>query len=148
MAKQDGILRTRFMSGAAGLALLTALVGALLGVGGFTFYYAEGFSYPSSDPDACVNCHMPYMRDGATKVSDHWVRRPLLDTVQAAKKAGATDDQLKGALDLQRKAQWLLNFIAPGSEQIAAKWVGWPARVGASIPRPATAAGGQRYRPP
>lgn len=27
---------------------------------------------------ACADCHMPYMRDGATKVSDHWVRSPLL----------------------------------------------------------------------
>ncbi len=28
---------------------------------------------------ACADCHMPYMRDGATKVSDHWVRSPLLN---------------------------------------------------------------------
>ncbi len=28
---------------------------------------------------ACADCHMPCMRDGATKVSDHWVRSPLLD---------------------------------------------------------------------
>jgi nitrite reductase (cytochrome c-552) len=98
---------------------------------------------------------MPYMRDGATKVSDHWVRSPLLnvnracqtchhfaedeikarvdliqqrnydllqrggaaivallDAVQAAKQAGATDEQLTDALDLQRKAQWRLDFIA------------------------------------
>ena len=27
---------------------------------------------------SCADCHMPYMRDGATKVSDHWVRSPLL----------------------------------------------------------------------
>jgi nitrite reductase (cytochrome c-552) len=27
---------------------------------------------------ACADCHMPYMRDGATKISDHWVRSPLL----------------------------------------------------------------------
>jgi nitrite reductase (cytochrome c-552) len=25
---------------------------------------------------ACADCHMPYMRDGASKVSDHWVRSP------------------------------------------------------------------------
>lgn len=104
---------------------------------------------------SCADCHMPYMRDGATKVSDHWVRSPLLnvsracqtchnqpeaeilarvdviqdrnhellqrggaalmdllDAVVAAKQAGATDAQLKDALELQRKAQWRLDFIA------------------------------------
>jgi nitrite reductase (cytochrome c-552) len=104
---------------------------------------------------ACADCHMPYMRDGATKVSDHWVRSPLLninracqtchkqsedeikarvdqiqqrnydlmqrggaaittliDTIRDAKKAGATPEQLNPALELQRKAQWRLDFIA------------------------------------
>jgi len=28
---------------------------------------------------ACADCHMPYMRDGASKISDHWVRSPLLN---------------------------------------------------------------------
>jgi nitrite reductase (cytochrome c-552) len=36
----------------------------------------------------------------------------LLDAVQKAKDAGATDEQLKPALELQRKAQWRLDFIA------------------------------------
>ena len=36
----------------------------------------------------------------------------LLDAVQAAKQAGATEEQLKDALELQRKAQWRLDFIA------------------------------------
>jgi len=27
---------------------------------------------------ACADCHMPYVREGAMKVSDHWVRSPLL----------------------------------------------------------------------
>jgi nitrite reductase (cytochrome c-552) len=104
---------------------------------------------------SCADCHMPYMRDGASKVSDHWVRSPLLnvnracqtchhfseeemkarvdtiqqnnfdllqrggaalmdllDAVQAAKDAGATAEQLKPALELQRKAQWRLDYIA------------------------------------
>jgi nitrite reductase (cytochrome c-552) len=104
---------------------------------------------------ACADCHMPYARDGATKVSDHWVRSPLLnvnracqpchkqsedeikarvDTIQtkhyqlmqragaaivammdaivAAKNDGATPEQLAPALELQRKAQWRLDFIA------------------------------------
>ncbi|HSN70029.1 MAG TPA: ammonia-forming cytochrome c nitrite reductase subunit c552, partial [Steroidobacteraceae bacterium] len=96
---------------------------------------------------ACADCHMPYQRDGASKVSDHWVRSPLLnvnracqtchrvseeeikarvdaiqqrnfellqrggealmdllDAVAAARAAGATDEQLAEALELQRKA--------------------------------------------
>lgn len=104
---------------------------------------------------ACADCHMPYMRDGASKVSDHWVRSPLLnvnracqtchhtsekeilarvesiqdrnyhlllrggealddlmDAIMEAKKAGVTDEQLKPALEFQRKAQWRLDYIA------------------------------------
>ncbi|WP_254507329.1 ammonia-forming cytochrome c nitrite reductase subunit c552 [Anatilimnocola floriformis] len=104
---------------------------------------------------SCADCHMPYQRDGATKVSDHWVRSPLLninracqtchhfpeeemksrvdaiqqrnfdllqrgaaalmdqlDAITAAKKNGATAEQLKDSLELQRQAQWRLDFIA------------------------------------
>jgi nitrite reductase (cytochrome c-552) len=104
---------------------------------------------------SCSDCHMPYMRDGATKVSDHWVRSPLLnvqrscqschhfdeeeilarvdniqqknhdllqaggeacvdliDAILVAREEGATDTQLKLAFDLQRKAQWRLDYIA------------------------------------
>jgi nitrite reductase (cytochrome c-552) len=28
---------------------------------------------------ACADCHMPYKREGALKVSEHWVRSPLLE---------------------------------------------------------------------
>lgn len=38
--------------------VLAALAGILLGVSGFTFKYAAGLSYLSSDPKACVNCHI------------------------------------------------------------------------------------------
>ena len=34
------------------------LFGAVLGLGLFTFHYAEGLSYFSTDPRACVNCHI------------------------------------------------------------------------------------------
>ncbi|HEU5099304.1 MAG TPA: ammonia-forming cytochrome c nitrite reductase subunit c552 [Roseiflexaceae bacterium] len=104
---------------------------------------------------ACADCHMPYERVGAVKVSDHHVRSPLLninnacqtchnvdeaelqarveviqDRTQAlmiraeeavvaliqdiakAQAAGLTDQQLKAARDLQRKAQWRLDFVA------------------------------------
>jgi len=32
---------------------------------------------------ACADCHMPYTRDGAMKISDHWVRSPLLNVSRA-----------------------------------------------------------------
>ncbi|MEZ0263330.1 MAG: ammonia-forming cytochrome c nitrite reductase subunit c552 [Phycisphaerae bacterium] len=104
---------------------------------------------------ACADCHMPYVREGAMKVSDHQVRSPLLminrscqvchptsekeladraqtiqnrthaligrssvaltdmlDAIKAARQAGVTLDQLKPVLELQRKAQWRLDFVA------------------------------------
>lgn len=32
---------------------------------------------------ACADCHMPYTREGAMKVSDHWVRSPMLNISRA-----------------------------------------------------------------
>lgn len=55
----------------AGL-LLAVLIGVLIGVGGVTFRYAEGLSYMSNDPKACVNCHiMREQFDGWEKASHH-----------------------------------------------------------------------------
>ncbi len=104
---------------------------------------------------SCADCHMPYAREGAAKVSDHWVRSPLLninracqtchrwsetelqaradviqqhnydllqrggtaivaliDAVMAAKAKGVPPERLATALDMQRKAQWRLDYIA------------------------------------
>ena len=33
-------------------------VGACVGLGGFTFVYARGYSYMTDDPVACANCHV------------------------------------------------------------------------------------------
>lgn len=38
--------------------LLAAVVGVFLGLSASTFTYAEGTSYLSNDPRACVNCHI------------------------------------------------------------------------------------------
>jgi cytochrome c nitrite reductase small subunit len=53
--------------GAASL-LAAILVGVVAGLGLFTFNYGEGLSYFSTDPEACVNCHLmqPYF--------DSWVK--------------------------------------------------------------------------
>jgi nitrite reductase (cytochrome c-552) len=104
---------------------------------------------------SCADCHMPFHREGALKVSDHWVRSPLLnvnnacqvchsfpeddlkarayaiqdrtkklidhaaaavvdmlDAIMTARSGGATDQQLARAYELQRKAQWRLDFIS------------------------------------
>ena len=58
---------------ASGLALSVA-VGIALGTGSYTYHYGEGLSYLSSDPRACINCHI--MRDhydGWSKASHHAV---------------------------------------------------------------------------
>lgn len=53
---------------------LSALVGVLIGTGAYTFNYAEGTSYLSNDPKACVNCHiMREQFDGWQKTSHHAV---------------------------------------------------------------------------
>jgi len=104
---------------------------------------------------ACADCHMPYVREGAIKVSSHHVRSPLLNIAQScqtchrvpeaelksrveaiqdrhealliraeeavvaligaikdAAARGVPDDKLAPARDLQRKAQWRLDFVA------------------------------------
>lgn len=38
--------------------LACGVIGAAVGAGVFTFIYAKGLSYMSSDPKACVNCHV------------------------------------------------------------------------------------------
>jgi cytochrome c nitrite reductase small subunit len=54
--------------------LLAAGIGILFGLGGFTFNYAEGTSYLSNDPQACVNCHiMRDQFDGWRKSTHHAV---------------------------------------------------------------------------
>jgi nitrite reductase (cytochrome c-552) len=103
---------------------------------------------------ACADCHMPYQRVGATKVSDHHVRSPLLNVnracqtchkfseeelrarvhaiqdrthelrgraldalvaligeLEAAKQAGRADAELAPARELQRQAQFYIDFI-------------------------------------
>jgi nitrite reductase (cytochrome c-552) len=32
---------------------------------------------------SCADCHMPYKREGAMKISDHWVRSPMLNVNNA-----------------------------------------------------------------
>lgn len=49
---------------------LASTLGLFAGVGTYTFYYAEGISYFSDDPRACMNCHV--MREHY----DGWLKSP------------------------------------------------------------------------
>jgi nitrite reductase (cytochrome c-552) len=104
---------------------------------------------------ACADCHMPYQREGAIKISDHYVRSPLLNisnacqvchhfaeseikarvdiiqernhnllgraedalvdlinAIAGAQAAGIKDAQLQEARELQRSAQWRVDFVS------------------------------------
>lgn len=56
------------------LGIMALLVGVLLGVGVFTFAYANGFAYFGSDPATCAQCHaMADHYEAWTKSSHHTV---------------------------------------------------------------------------
>jgi nitrite reductase (cytochrome c-552) len=42
---------------------------------------------------ACADCHMPYERVGALKISDHWVRSPLLNLNRACQTCHAVPEK-------------------------------------------------------
>ncbi len=52
-------------------AIAAAAFGLLAGLGGATFDYAEGLSYLSEDPKACVNCHIMRPQYDAWQKSSH-----------------------------------------------------------------------------
>jgi nitrite reductase (cytochrome c-552) len=104
---------------------------------------------------SCADCHMPFMREGGIRISDHWIRSPLtnltnacqtchnipeedleqrvltiqgttatllrsteeallaaIDTIVAAREAGATDEDLAEAQQLHRAAQLRWDFVS------------------------------------
>lgn len=69
----EGQRRNRtHVAGSATLGfVLAALIGLLIGIGGFAFVYAEGLSYMSTDPRACVNCHIMQPQYDAWQKSSH-----------------------------------------------------------------------------
>jgi nitrite reductase (cytochrome c-552) len=49
---------------------------------------------------ACADCHMPYMRQGALKISDHHVRSPLLNVSRACQTCHRwTEEELKARVE-------------------------------------------------
>jgi cytochrome c nitrite reductase small subunit len=70
----DGMANVRAKRVRRFALLLAVLMGSSLGICAFTFRYAEGGSYLSSDPTACVNCHiMRPQFDAWQKASHHTV---------------------------------------------------------------------------
>lgn len=56
--------------------------------------YSQGVHFRSGV--ACADCHMPYIRTGAAKVSDHWVRSPLLNVNNACQTCHTwSEDELR-----------------------------------------------------
>ncbi len=46
-------------------------IGVLAGIGGFTFIYAEGLSYVSTEPKVCANCHIMQAQLDSWQKSSH-----------------------------------------------------------------------------
>lgn len=53
------------------LPFITFAAAMLLGLGGYTFWYARGLSYFSDDPAACANCHVMQENYISWGVSSH-----------------------------------------------------------------------------
>ena len=54
------------------LLLSSICIGLIVGLGGYLFVYAKGYSYLSNDPRACANCHvMQEYYDSWVKSSHH-----------------------------------------------------------------------------
>jgi len=75
---------------------------------------------------SCADCHMPYVREGAIKVSDHWVRSPLTDISRACQPCHRQSEaELKQrVLDIQNKTHDLIDktetAMGDGIDAIAA----------------------------
>ncbi len=59
---------------------------------------------------ACADCHMPYVREGAVKVSDHWLRSPLTNLNTACQTCHKQDEQTlrERVLTIQERTTKLL----------------------------------------
>lgn len=60
---------------------------------------------------ACADCHMPYKREGAIKISDHHVRSPLLNVTRACQTCHRySEEEIKGrAGAIQARTKGLMN---------------------------------------
>ncbi len=62
---------------------------------------------------ACADCHMPYKREGAMKISDHWVRSPLLNIDKACQTCHHwSEDELRARVHTIQDRTYQLRNIA------------------------------------
>src|SRR5437868_15202697 len=69
---------------------------------------------------ACADCHMPYQREGAAKISEHWVRSPLLQVNRSCAACHPYgDDELKArVLAIQDRHYALLDRAGKAGAQM------------------------------
>jgi nitrite reductase (cytochrome c-552) len=60
---------------------------------------------------SCADCHLPYVRDGAVKVSDHWIRSPLTNLAQSCQTCHriGEDELRERVLTIQNRTATLLH---------------------------------------
>ena len=51
--------------------IIAVLLGAAIGLSGYTFVYAKGYSYLQNDPSVCANCHVMNEHFNAWTKSSH-----------------------------------------------------------------------------
>ncbi len=62
---------------------------------------------------ACADCHMPYKREGALKISDHHVRSPLLNVNRACQTCHrSSEEELKARVDIIQQRTYSLRNLA------------------------------------
>jgi nitrite reductase (cytochrome c-552) len=62
---------------------------------------------------ACADCHMPYKREGALKISDHHVRSPLLNVNRACQTCHKfSEDELRARVDIIQERTYRLRNLA------------------------------------
>ncbi|HSK75579.1 MAG TPA: ammonia-forming cytochrome c nitrite reductase subunit c552 [Thermoanaerobaculia bacterium] len=62
---------------------------------------------------ACADCHMPYVRVGAQKISDHHVRSPVLNLANACQTCHRwPEDELKARVELIQERNFKLRGLA------------------------------------
>lgn len=82
---------------------------------------------------SCADCHMPYRREGAMKVTDHWIRTPLADPNNACTTCHRQpEEEMRGrVLEIQDRTYELLTraeaaLVAAQDEIVAAMAAGVP----------------------
>ena len=93
----------------------------------------------------CSDCHMPYMRVGAMKVSDHWVRSPLLNVNNACQTChkASEEELLNRAHTIQDRTYELRNIAIDAVLELT-RAIANAAEADTSNPRIATAQSYQR----